>query len=427
MQKQTLPDDKRKLIIAAIKKTVKKNSVLPCLDNVYLSGEHLTFSDLETFVSIPFQVDGLVGEGTCVPASSFIDCLEMMKAPVYEQPMVTKNKETFTYGFKQYYGSLAEVQKQPRDRADEPLSDYIERTCQVAEPPYLTETYQGLGIVLKEGKRVVKLHGEDPNNYPMTHGTSSKDTDMFELGTLEPEYADYFKKALSYVSSDDLRPAMTGVQVADHIAATDAHRLYFQPITPLMDSFILPARAVQILLLFGATRWQVFADYDHDDEKDQEAIKHVSFLSEDGYYVTTRVIDARFPDWKVVVPKKKDIRATVTAPKEELMLEVKNAMKFCNKSTNMVVFSVNGKVTIASQDIDFDREYSNDLDFAKSKFRLKKDQLPEPFDIGFNGNFLNEILAQLPKKEPVTLELWGPTKAGIINDNYLIMPLMLKQ
>jgi hypothetical protein len=113
--------------------------------------------------------------------------------------------------------------------------------------------------------------------------------------------------------------------------------------------------------------------------------------------------------------------------RDKMILELKNAIKFCNKATHQVVFGLNGKVTIAAQDVDFDHSYENTLDFAKAKFLLKKDEVPEPFDIGFNGNMLSEMLHKQPKDQDVTIMLWGPTKACVINDECLLMPLMLNQ
>ena len=49
------------------------------------------------------------------------------------------------------------------------------------------------------------------------------------------------------------------------------------------------------------------------------------------------------------------------------------------------------------------------------------------FAIAFNGQFLTEILNYQDWNEPVKIKMWGETKAAIINESFLIMPLMLCQ
>jgi DNA polymerase III sliding clamp (beta) subunit (PCNA family) len=65
-------DQKKKLLITAIKKVVKTNSVLPILEDAYLTGDEMIVSDLETYVSIPYKVDGLPEGGACVGAKLLV-------------------------------------------------------------------------------------------------------------------------------------------------------------------------------------------------------------------------------------------------------------------------------------------------------------------------------------------------------------------
>jgi DNA polymerase-3 subunit beta len=412
-------DQKKKLLITAIKKVVKTNSVLPILEDAYLTGDEMIVSDLETYVSIPYKVDGLPEGGACVQAKLLVDCLEMMDEPSFSQTTKTVTKPIFLEGGDWYYGDQREVRLDYSDlEGEKPIwIDYVKKTCRPAQQPY--ETMQVPGpIQVSAGNRKVKLAFEDPDNFPVMH--QGEDL-MNHLGEVTPEMLEYLKNALCFVSNDSLRPAMTGVQFDDHIAATDAHRLYFKPITPMLESFILPEKTANILLSLGSCTWQVYGGI---NSKSYE----VSFLNDEGVYVKCRPIDARFPDWKVVIPDRKSYRAKmVIADRDKMIVELKNAIKFCNKATHQVVFGLNGKVTIAAQDVDFDHSYENTLDFAKAKFLLKKDEVPEPFDIGFNGNMLSEMLHKQPKDQDVTIMLWGPTKACVINDECLLMPLMLNQ
>lgn len=413
MAKKTPEEQQKSLLISTIKKVINKNSVTAVLETVYLTGSEAIMTDLETAVSIPYKIPGIKDPGICIYHKDLIDCLNMMKEPQAKAELLTKP----------VLSALAEF---------------------------------------TEGKRRVKVTGEHPDNFPYTTPNSAE---LFHVGDFTEQHLEDLEIALCYVSNDALRPSMTGIQVGDHITATDAHRLYFKPIEPLMESMILPAKAVKILLNFGPKHWQVFCSAD---------ALHTAFLSDDGTYIITRNIDARYPDWKVVIPDKKECAAIVTGKKEDLLEEIKNAGKYANSSTNCVTLGLNGKVTISAREIDFKKEYSNEVN-AKVKFTgkglkyykitseqedyegkpvwiVKKfsessvvvrgenknyrtrdwtvpvsdlEKLPDAFDIGFNANFLTEIISKFEKGYDVNIELWSPTKPAIINENFLVMPLML--
>lgn len=375
-------DPQKKLLIAAIKKTIKNNCVLPTLDCVMIDGEYIEFSDLETTVSMPFKIPKLKHE-VLIPSTDFIDCLEMMDNPGYEV------EKTLVPG------------------------------CAIKADSF------DFKVKISEGSRKVSVTGEDPDNFPIK--PLCKDREFVEIGAIEPETVGDIQTALKFVSDNALRPSMTGIHFADHIAATDAHRLFFKPISPVMESFILPEKTAKILLVFGSVRWQVFAHM-HQPELQRgmkklppPELQHVAFLNEAGVLVTVMVIDARFPDWKVVVPDIKDTAVVLTADREEMLQELKNAKKFANRSTNMVILHMNGDVKIESRDIDAEKEYQNKFKKAGASF-LKNEK---PLSWAGNANFLEEIISIHPKNESIKINFFSETKCGIINNHFLIMPLMI--
>ncbi len=392
----------KKLLVTAIKKTVSVNTVIAILEDVLFTPDAAIVSDLETYVKIPWKLPGVPETGVCVPARMFIDILDM--------------------------GDINE--------------------CNVD---------QNFGIEFIDGKRRTKIMGENPDHYP-----KYPEGDFEEAGTLSKEDIERVKIALGYVSNDDLRPAMTGVLFGEELCATDAHRLYHHKLG-FKKEFIVPKRTINILLSLDGDQWQV-------TYKETEKVKEVKFLRADGVEVISRVIDARFPDWKVVVPDKKDEIAKVFLPPDMMIKEVSNALKFSNKSTNMVMITLNGKASIHSCDVDFSYEYNNDLDFVEfgfdkkykqfiipaydefeerrvlfikksdgkalvrlveggDNFHVEEDKLlpagDKKLSIAFNGKFLLEVLQNAPADAATKISLWGSTKAAIINDDFLVMPLML--
>lgn len=344
-------DAAKKLLITAMRKTINVNTVLPILEDVLFLPEVAVVCDLENFVQIPFTLPGVPKKGICIPGKileSIIGMTDTLNVKVDEKH----------------------------------------------------------GVTFMDGTREIKVQGENPGNYPITPSGDWK-----SIGTiLEPQIED-MATALMFVSNDDLRPAMTGILFGKHIAATDAHRLFWKDITPMKQEFILPAKTAKIILALGGKKWEVF----HNGT-------HVRWINENMVEVVSRVIDARFPDYNVVIPDLKDVAGYITACPSMLMKEISNAQKFANKVTNQVVFELDDKVKVHSADVDFSFEYKNEVKGASVTFTNPS---TKEMQLAFNGKFLTQVLGFTPADSPVEIAFWGPTKAAIFNKHYLIMPLMM--
>ena len=109
-------------------------------------------------------------------------------------------------------------------------------------------------------------------------------------------------KTIFAVSNDDLRPAMTGVffelsKDCVQFVATDAHRLirYKRNDSKATknDSFIVPKKPLNLVKN---------ALPDNDDDIQISYNKNHLFVSHGDVQMICRLIDARFPDYKVVIP-----------------------------------------------------------------------------------------------------------------------------
>lgn len=229
---------------------------------------------------------------------------------------------------------------------------------------------------------------------------------------LPPEALQAIKTAAKFVSTDDLRPAMTCVVLEINkgkmlVVATDAHRLFksrhFEVTGPAGSfTYLMPASALKRL---PKSVKEDFMLYELEDGRVNLLEQFVSLW------------DARFPDWKVVVPK---YETGVTFEKDNFVSCVKQVLPFCNKSTSQVNIDINGQLQFAAQDIDFSFEGG-----VRARY-LKKD-MPDTV-IGFNGHFLVEAMAAFKSQEVTMLSEGGPTKAAIFTDGIdevLVMPLMI--
>ena len=136
-----------------------------------------------------------------------------------------------------------------------------------------------------------------------------------------------------------------------------------------------------------------------------------------------RLIDARFPDYKVVIPSDNPYHLTVG--KSDFQGALRRVSVFSNKSTNQVALTITGReLQLAAQDVDFSFEGNERMGCEYDGGNLQ---------IAFNAKFLIEMLNGADTDQ-VTVELSTPTKAGIIKPSeqskdeellMLVMPLML--
>jgi DNA polymerase-3 subunit beta len=139
--------------------------------------------------------------------------------------------------------------------------------------------------------------------------------------------------------------------------------------------------------------------------------------------MSCRLIDARFPDYKVVIPADNPYKLTVN--KNDFQSALRRVSIFSNKSTNQVVLNIQGsELQLAAQDVDFSFEGNE---------RMKCQYDGEDLQIAFNAKFLIELLHAADTNE-INVELSTSTKAGIIKPTeqeeneelmMLVMPLML--
>jgi DNA polymerase-3 subunit beta len=162
---------------------------------------------------------------------------------------------------------------------------------------------------------------------------------------------------------------------------------------------------------------------DNEDELNISYNSNHLFVKHGGTELVCRLIDARFPDYKVVIPVDNPYKMTIS--KTDFQNALRRVSVFSNKSTNQVALSISGsELQLAAQDVDFSFEGNE---------RMACQYDGEDLQIAFNAKFLIEMLNGADTAE-INMELSTPTKAGIIKpteqaDNeellMLVMPLML--
>ena len=351
---------------------INANTVLPILEDFLFEVEKnkltVVATDLETVMRIQLEIEAKDTGKVCIPAKILMDSLKNLP--------------------------------------DQPLTFNIDKNF-------------GVEITSDNGK--YKVMGENPDNFPKE--PSADDTTSFTVTASALVTA--INKTLFATSSDDLRPAMTGVffeldKKGLQFVATDAHRLVRYKrkdvSCPKSDTFIVPRKPLNLLKT---------AIPSNEDELTLSYNSNHLFVKHGTTQMSCRLIDARFPDYKVVIPTDNPYRLTVN--KSDFQSALRRVSIFSNKSTNQVALNISGsELQLAAQDVDFSFEGNE---------RMKCQYNGEDLVIAFNAKFLIEMLSAADGEE-VNLELSTPTKAGLIkpvdteeNEELLmlVMPLMLNQ
>ncbi|MTB49758.1 DNA polymerase III subunit beta [Lewinella sp. W8] len=362
-------DLQKKLTLAG--GAISSNPVLPILEDFLftVSGNQLTIAatDLETSVITTIEVNADGDGSVAVPAKILIDTLKALP----QQPV------TFV----------------------------------------INEDNFGIEITSAYGK--YKLAGENGDDYPDIPVPNEAD----EISVSALNLLEGINKTLFATSTDELRPAMTGVYFQVDFSklimvATDAHKLVKYTLSDISgevtSNFIVPKKALNLLKsALPSTDEQVSVSFD----------KANAFFTFGDTNMACRLIDARYPDYNAVIPV--DNPNVLLINRADFQNSLKRIVIYANKTTNQVILTIaDGSLTVSAQDLDFSNEATEQLACSYNG---------DPLTIGFNAKFLVEMLGVLEGEE-VKLEMSTATRAGILLPTeqaggqeimMLVMPVML--
>ncbi len=297
------------------------------------------------------------------------------------------------------------------------LSEYLKNLPE--QPITFNINEDDLSIEMSSDVGKYRIGGERADDFPKEPAPG--DTTTFTMPSIA--LVECINKTIFAVSTDTLRPSMTGVFFeldTENITfvATDAHRLVQFRRTdincPIKDGFVVPKKPLQQL------KSTLPAD---------ESLLNISyneshlFVSNETLSLSCRLIDAKFPDYKAVIPIDNPYKLHVN--RADFALALRRVSIFANKTTNQVVLDINGNsLQISAQDIDFSYE---------GKEMLSCQYSGEDIKIAFNAKLMVEMVNNIDGTE-VVLELSTPSRAGIFrplekaeheDELMLLMPLMV--
>jgi DNA polymerase-3 subunit beta len=357
--------------LSAINGVVSTNPIVPILENFLLALEGnkltVTASDLQTVMITEIEVESSEKGAIAIPAKLLLDTLRGLP----EQPITLQvNAETF-----------------------------------------------GTEIISDNGR--YKLSGENPIDFPKTPSVNRGQSVDLSSSALSAAISN----TLFATSTDDLRPAMTGVFVqmgAENatFVATDGHRLVRYRRSDIRSdvdtSMIVQRKALNLLKSCLPSE---------DVPVKAEFTQSNAFFSFGNIRMICRLIDERFPDYENAIPTNN--QNTLTINRQEILSSLRRISIYSNRTTHQVRLKMSlNDLVISAEDLDYSNEANE---------RLMCEYNGDDMEIGFNAKFLIEVLGNMSSKT-ITFELSAPNRAGLIipvdqeeNEDVLmlVMPVML--
>jgi DNA polymerase III subunit beta len=355
-----------------------------------------------------------------VSSSALLKQLQQIIGVINANTVLDKNNLTVTATDLETVMSIqTEIEATEKGKVCIPAKILMESLKNLPEQPLTFSIDKNFAIEITSDTGKYKVMGENPDNFPKAPSADDTEALTITSGALVTA----INKTLFAVSNDDLRPAMTGVYFelqkdAILFVATDAHKLVSYKRTDVTNSskgsFIVPKKPLTLLKN---------ALPNNNDEITLNYNANHLFLKHNTTTMSCRLIDARFPDYKVVIPT--DNPYLLTINKAALQQALRRVNIFSNKSTNQVAHTITGnQLQLNAQDIDFSFEGNEHLPCQYTG---------EDLSIAFNAKILIDVLAAADT-EDVVFELSTPSRAGIIKPSeqaegedllMLVMPLMI--
>lgn len=358
--------------LSSIQGVITTNPVVPILENFLFEIKDgiltVTASDLQTSIITELQVESSETGNIAVPAKILLDTLKNLP----EQPV----------------------------------------TFSIDEESYSIEISSDNGHY--------KLAGENATDFPQVPDVQAD----FTVNNLSTEVLyTAINNTIFATSSDELRPAMTGVYINfddtnTTFVGTDGHKLIrYRRVDIATDnghSIIIPRKGLTLLKNILPT-----------ENTDVELNFNVSnaFFKFGNIKMICRLIDERYPDYENVIPLENPIRMTID--RMEMLSSLKRISIYSNRTTHQVRLKITGsELMISAEDLDFSNEANE---------RLVCEHVGDDIEIGFNARFLIEMLSNIEAKK-IELHLSAPNRAGLIipqdqdeNEDVLmlVMPVML--
>lgn len=277
----------------------------------------------------------------------------------------------------------------------------------------------GSRVELKVPNGSYKIASIPPEDFPKLPAVNTKK----EIRIGAENLVDMIRKTTFACSDDETRPALNGVLWQTkgekmQMVATDGHRLAKmatenKQLKGMYEDVIVPPKVLNLIPKFVAGEGQeigiIFGE------------NNIIFNLGD-IVLMSRLLEGPYPNFDQVIPQENDKKLTIN--KDDLAGAVRRVAILSNALTHQVKFSLKeNNLTLSTTNADVGGE---------GKEALECDYTGEAIELGYNGNYITEILSKIEGEE-VVFELSTSVSAGVVyspevpKEDFLclVMPLRL--
>ena len=257
------------------------------------------------------------------------------------------------------------------------------------------------------------LRNEDFPHLPTAGGDAAITLDA-------PAFIDTVTRVARSASRDDTRPVLTGILVwaADRelrMVATDSYRLSVkttrlsEPISAPLEANV-PARALAEVVRIAQQSETATILVNRSENQ--------IVFTLGGAVLSSRLIDGQFPNYQLLLPESADHELRVD--REEIAAVVRRVSLLAQKNAPLRLGFSEGELVVSAQT----------PDVGEAREALPVPFTGEPFEIGFNAEFLRDGLESLDSQD-VLIKLTSSLRPGLIESAdgsefvYLVMPIRL--
>ena len=291
---------------------------------------------------------------------------------------------------------------------------------EIPEQPLKFEVKDNMELLVQYQNGKYNLMGQNADEYPQAPalGDNAVHVSLNAQVALSGINRSHFATA-----DDELRPVMNGIYfdiTTEDLTfvATDGHKLVrnktYKAKGEERAAFILPKKPATLLKnLLSKEQGELDINFDDRNAK----------FDFEGYQMTCRLIEGRYPNYNSVIPQNNPHKAVVD--RAMFISALRRVSVFSSAASSLVKLRLeNNQIKISAQDIDFSTS-------AEETFICQ--YAGSPMNIGFKATFLIDILNNITSQE-VAITLNDPSRAGVIlpveqEDGedllMLLMPMML--
>lgn len=269
-------------------------------------------------------------------------------------------------------------------------------------------------LIIKTNSNEIIIKGEDKDDFPKLPKIESN----IKINIKSEYFSEGIKSVVWSSSNSDIKPELSSVYIYHQennmfFVATDSFRLAERKIKTRGDitdfTTLIPYKnATEISRILDVV----------DDDLTVSFSKNQISLETNSIYITTRVVDSVFPDYRQIIPKEKNTEIILL--KKDLVEALKLAQVFSDKFNHL-----NLKIDKENKQCVF---LSKNQDIGEQKSKIKTTITGDNTEVNINLRYVIDVMGII-NEDSIAITIQNPNKpiilTGVGNKDfiYLLMPM----